>query len=179
MTSGIRIGDKTDKTNIKISTKLAMVSLTLSAGRISCSSVISNARCPSCRTPERSPKLDCKSLTLIQSRAGRCRSSWRTSEVTDWTASITVRSKGCEHGRPRMARDRQACWASMAPVHLVVPREVASRSNCGVGRVLLPGWPPIVGLKLSRRAARQWASGSERCSGGFSRSEAVDGDRQS
>jgi hypothetical protein len=147
MTRGIRIGDKTNKTNIKIPMKLAMVSLTLSAGRIGCSSVISYARCPSCRAPERPPKFDCKSLTLIRSSGGMCRPSWRTSEVTDLRTSITVRSKGCEHGRPRMARDRQACWASMAPVHVVVPREVTSRSSCGVGQVLLPGRPPIVGLK--------------------------------
>jgi hypothetical protein len=43
MTTGIRTGDKI-KTNIKTPTKLAMVSLTLSAGRISYSSVIS--KCP-------------------------------------------------------------------------------------------------------------------------------------
>ena len=122
-------------------------SLTLCAGRISRSSVIPTARRPRCRTPERPPKRDYKSLTVIQSRAGRCRSCWRTSEVTDVMASITVRSQGGEHARPTMARDRQSCWASMAPVHVVVPREVALRSNCGVGRVLVPGWPPIVGLK--------------------------------
>ena len=75
-----------------------------------------------------------------------CRSSWRTSEVTDLMASITVRSKGGEHGRPSIARP-----AIMLGVNgtcaLVVPRDVALRSNCGVGRVLLPGWPPMVGLK--------------------------------
>jgi hypothetical protein len=95
------------------------------------------------------------------------RSSWRTSEVTDLTASITVRSNGCEHGRPRKTRDRQSCWASTAPVHVVVPRETGLRSNCRVGRVLLPGWPPIVGLKPF--APRCPAVG---VGGGFSRSEA-------
>ena len=167
MTSGIRTGAKTNITNIKNPTKLAMVSLTLSAGRISCSSVIPNARRRQCRTPERPTKLDYKSLTFIQSRLGLGRSSWRTSEVTDLTASITVRSKGCEHGRPRKARDRQSCWASTAPVHVVVPREMGLRSNCRVGRVLLPGWPPIVGLKPF--APRCPAVG---VGGGFSRSEA-------
>ena len=147
MTSGIRTGDKTNITNIKTPTKLAMVSLTLCAGRISCSSVIPNARCPQCRTPERPPKLDYKSLTIVQSRAGRCQPDWPASEVTDVTASITVTSKGGEHARPTNARDRQSCWASMAPVHVVVPRDVALRSNCPVGRVLVPGWPPIAGLK--------------------------------
>jgi hypothetical protein len=57
--------------------------------------------------------------------------------------------------------------ASTAPVHVVVPREVPLRSNCQVGPVLLPGWPPIVGLKPF--APRCPAVG---VSGGFSRSEA-------